>query len=823
MSSKPPPSAPAPPAGQSPWPTRLRMIGLPAVALFGIVYFGRTVHAHYRVEQWLFWRYAISWLCAIAWSVACLAAGHAVLKRLLGRTLPLWEHGALSFAVGVYVFYVAMQLAGLAGLYGPVLFVALPALLFAASARPFLRTARRVVRHVRHHRRRSAPPPLWTFPVAALGLLGLAMVYFSILTPGNVAFDSRWYHLGLAEHYAAAGAARRFDEGYVIGASPHLASFMYTWAFLLPAGKLFDRVELAAHIELVSFLWTLVGIPALVRLLVPRSAGQGSRRSLIGLTWVVRFLFPGVFLYDSSLSVGADHMAAIFAVPIYTVLLRCWRDLSPRLCVLLSMMLAGAFLTKYTAAITLLAFPVLAVLARAAWLLVARLRRGAEEGAPDRWAWCRGPLAAFFGGLAFTALHWGKNWIYYGDPLYPLFHRRLALRPWTADSSERWIWGYMEEQFWSPDYNWAGLTQSIKALWYFSFEPNDWVKFHGKVPVFGSLFTLLLLCVPLLRGTRRLWAMYGAAHLGLFCWYWVHHQDRYLQTLMPWMAAATACVIVLAWRAPTAARLPGPAIAALRAPLLGLLALQVIWGGDVYFIPGHAMIKSPIKVVADLLSSGYRKDFKSREDLYEPFTTAAKHLPRGSKVVVHENHPQLGLEAMTVNDFSINQGGISYGLLGTPRGVYDLLKGLGVTHLLWVTERTRGFETLAGDLLFYDFATNYGAKQKDLGSWMLVEMPAAPPPEDASDVVLAATCGKPAAGLHHMRDLNVPVFGPRKSSWPAPFKRPGAGGLAELAPEAAYLIVETNCREGLGDPVSLGFKLLTKRKGGLDLWARPRR
>ena len=135
------------------------------------------------------------------------------------------------------------------------------------------------------------------------------MLYFSILSPDPLLH--RWYPCPSRAFPPPPpppppGAGRR--EGYggwYVGTSPHLASFLYTWAFLQPASDLFDRIELAAHIEFVCFLFMLAAIPVLVRRLV-----RGTRARF---TWVARFLFPGIFLYDSSLVTGADHVAAIFA------------------------------------------------------------------------------------------------------------------------------------------------------------------------------------------------------------------------------------------------------------------------------------------------------------------------------------------------------------------------------------------------------------------------------------------------------------------------------------------------------------------------------
>src|SRR5690348_10464403 len=76
---------------------RVRAVALPIVIAAAIVVFGRILHGHYPIQQWLFWRYAEYWLLSAAWAGACVSSGHAALKRLLGRTLPLLEHAVVSF------------------------------------------------------------------------------------------------------------------------------------------------------------------------------------------------------------------------------------------------------------------------------------------------------------------------------------------------------------------------------------------------------------------------------------------------------------------------------------------------------------------------------------------------------------------------------------------------------------------------------------------------------------------------------------------------------------------------------------------------------
>jgi hypothetical protein len=424
---------------------RAARVGLAVVLLLAALGFARFYAKFYPIEEWLFWRYAIYWLACAFWSLGCVSTGYVIVRGLRGVSPPLLETLCLSFGAGLVVFYLAVNALGAVhGLHAPTFF-ALPLVMFAVGARPLWGLLRRYVRHVRYRasgrKARSALQSLiWIF-----GLLVLAMIYFKLLTPENAQFDARWKHLALAEQYAHLGFIPRFGEGWTVATNPHLASMLYTWAFLLPKARLFDQVELAAHMEFTCLLWTLATIPAAVRLLVPGVRANSS--------WVARLLFPGVLLYDSSLACGADHIAAFFALPIFICLLRALPDLQPGRCALLGLMMAGAAMPKLTAGIFLIPVPALVVAAVFVW-------RAIRE---RRVLW-KGPAAAAVVALGATGYFWLRNWIWYGDPLYPSLHEYLTLRPWTPDSANLFQWGYKEFQFWRPPQNWEGVKQALKAM-----------------------------------------------------------------------------------------------------------------------------------------------------------------------------------------------------------------------------------------------------------------------------------------------------------------------------------------------------------------------
>lgn len=724
------------------------------------------------IWDWLFWVFAQAWVLSLVFALACLSTGFVLVRRILGKRLRSGELLALSMPMGIFVFAMAMFVLGLFGLYGPVLFVALPAAMFAVGARPLWRFARRWIRHRLAFRRRAVPSP-WMYVAWGFGLVVLGMAYFLILSPANISFDSRWKHLAIAEHYATQGFVGPFLEGWTPGTAPHLPSFFFAWAFLVrPWADLFGQLALVAHMEFVLFLWTLVGIGPLVRRLVPRADPRW--------VWVVRFLFPGMLLYDSNLSVGTDHIAAIFTIPIFLMTMRAWNGLRPRDCLVLAVMLSGGLLTKYSSAFALFAFPVVVVTLRGLIYLFHTLRRSRPDLA--RTAWIAGPLTCLVAGLVLTSPHWLKNWIWYGSPVYPSGSDLFTLRPWNPDAADIFRYGYLG-QMWQPPATWAGLLSALKVQFTFSLIPHDWAEFHGKRPVFGSLFTLALLCMPFVRSTRWLWNLFACVHLGIFTWYWVHHQDRHLQTLMPLMAAGTAAIFILVWRAGRPARVA----------LLFAIALQVIWGGDVWFFPTHNMAKTPIVASAELLGSSWTKKRDQRLRTFTGIAKVREALPKGAKVLLHDIHPHTGIGAPSVSDHQGWQSGINYGRLEAPGAIYDRLREMGVTHLLWVHRNSRGWDSLAGDVAFWNFALGYGKNPKRYNEYVLAEMPDERPSDPAPSDILVLSCDETyRTGVYDLDQLTVLAFGKDAPEWPEP-KRPWDATQRVSYRQHAFVLLEEGC------------------------------
>jgi hypothetical protein len=784
----------------SPRGARLRAWGATLALLASAAFFLFWVQRFTGLRHWLSFRYAFYWALALCFFLAAVSLGHWLSSRLLPRALPLDERLVLSVATGVLGMGVSWFLLGIAGLLSGWTFCLLPIVCFALGARSLWELRTRYRRHAALFRRtRAARPPSWLrLGLGAFGVLAVGLLYAGILTPETVAYDARWYHLAAAEQYAVQGAIRPFADGWFVGAYPQLATWLYAWAFSLPSGKFFDHVELAAHLEFLAFACTLFGIPVLVR----RLLGGGG----YGLSWVVRFFFPGVFLYDSGLGVGADHIAAFWAVPIFLAFLRAYERLELRFCLLLCACLAGALLTKYSA-LGLVVFPGLALVWRAAQLGWRRRRTGA--------AWLGPPgsvVAMLLAGLILTAPHWLKNWVWYHDPIYPLAYRVFSPRPWTVDSADRFV-HFMPAE-WSAPRSLQGVRDTLLAMLDFSFVPHDWPVFHGDVPVFGSLFTLAIPCLLFLKPRWRVWALFACCHVAIGVWYWMFHQDRYLQTLLPWMAAGTAAVGIGAWRLGL-----GPRLA------LGLLvAAQLAWGGDTPFIPAHAMAGgTPFKPAIELLSSSYRADFKRRFKAYAPLDEVQSHVTPGGTVMLHEMHLHLGIGVPTVSDWIGWQGGVSYVRTAKPSEMYAVLRRMGVSDILW-SRTSRAYDSLGGDLAFYSFVTRQARRSSPIGGYLLSHLPDAAPSDEAfHDLALVFACDKTyASGVYRISELSVTVLAtPRAAADYPPPSTPLAAGdaLEDWLAKVDAVAIKPSC---FSLPVPLeraGFERAAER-GPLQLWVR---
>jgi hypothetical protein len=538
-------------------------------------------------------------------------------------------------------------------------------------------------------------------------------------------------------------------------------------------GELFDRVETAAHIEFAIFLATLVGIAATVRRVLRQRAP---------LSWAALFLFPGILCYDSGLVLGADHVAALWAAPIFLLCLRYLESTERGYALLLGAVLAGALDTKYTAAI-LLPLPLVIVLAR-----TVRSRARASSG------WTP-PLIVAAALVALTSPHWLKNALFYGDPLFPALRRWLPSHPWSAAAEAPYaIFFYLRR----PPFSIGSVVEMVKTLVTFSFVPHDFPQYHGEMPVFGSLFTLCTPMLVLFGRQRRLPWLFAGAYMGVAAWFWIHEFDRYLQVLVPWMASATAVTLVLAWREGGIAR-----------TALGLLVgIQVVWGAAVPFMPTHRGAGSSIfKVVVDLLGAPLGESDR-RTVSYGEWETIGHALPHDAKVLVHEEEIHLGLSTPSVLDYPGDQGKLYWGERGTssPLQVWNVMRSHGISHVVWANALDHASDTVAGGLVFFDFVTHHTKRIGTYGGFVLAELRDTPPSDTPPGEVAYYPCDPDPRFAPGLYPLEALASDDGRVTLPDPH-----ASMDDAFERARFLVFDARCHGQLPAEVRARFELLAAR------------
>jgi hypothetical protein len=764
---------------------RIRTGSLFALLALGLAVFVWASNVYYPLQEWLFFVLLRHWLYALFFTAACLSTGLRVAKLLLPTPPVLGERLTLGFALGVLAFALGVFLGGLLGVYGRAFFFLLPGLMIALGARSGWRELRQASRHLRRFGARLIlPRGLVEAGAALLLVLGLIGVYLLVMTPLNVGGDSYWYHLPIAEYYVTHGAIRRFTEGWYVGAYPQLASLLYTWAYQSP-GTLYHHVALSSHLEWMLFLATLAGVSTLARRLL-----GGTR---VPYAAAVVFLFPGLFLYDSSLITGADHVHAFWAPALGLALIRLGRRFEPRAAVLAGLLTAGPVLTKYQG---VLLFAPVALFVLLLWVRTRRARPALL------WALTL---------LVVTSTHWLKNWIFYGDPLYPLLHAYLPSRPFHPGADVLLAHEYWNGQFILKGTFWQNVLDTILVLPTFSFIPHDW-GFHGHRAVFGSLFTLLIPVLLFMRGRRRLWLMIAGIHIGMVVWFVTSHQDRFLQALLPWMAACTAAMLVLAWQRERFVRL-GVTL---------LVLFQLLTGADVYFIRTHNMIgDSPLKELINFVAAGQKGSYDERWRLHGgSLQSVGVGVPEDAVVLVHERHDRLGLMRKSVSDTKGWQGAIDYLLLDTPNAAVEAWHRLGITHAMWWSDRGgMSPEDLAREASFVRAIDQWGDGPHEIEerrvSALTVKSRKPALAGQPTTIAWLGCGGDPPLGLY-----TPPALCKREPVYKLNEARVHDAALEELI-TANAVVIRPSCEhlEGVEEEMAKQFKKMIKA-GDVSLWIR---
>lgn len=717
------------------------------VCLVGVVIYARVVGERYPLANWVAWDLLQIWGWTLALTTGYLSLGALVFTRVFearsnetrSAEVDRSPFRALLFsaALGLIAWCWAMYLAGAVGLFRGWFMVALVVASLVVGGKALWRVLQRCLAHW------QAAPPAGVLGWLAVGwgCFCTVLMYLQCMTPDALNFDGGWYHLPLAQDYAREGRIAPSYSEYN-RCFPHLASFVHTFGFSVPGLRPELRWMMALTVEFTIVLWKIFGALTAAQWLIGKPGPRG--------LWAAFFLFPSVFIYDQNIGGSADHFMGFFAAPVFLALVAAADRFETRATVLLGVLLGGALLTKYQAVYVI---GVSGAILGLRWCYFAfrLLRKSGPAEASPAVDWRSLMLAAVYvvvPTLVVSSPHFIKNIIFYHNPVYPFNQGLFASTPTHEKSKFFMDYAYANYPYLPKGEGLEKIWNAVKLFFTFSFVPH--YSFTKQYPSMGSLFTLLLPTILLVRGKGRLAIGVFASFVGIMCWALTYVGDRYLQAIIALPIAVTAAMLVRVWELGKIARI-GLAI---------LVGFQVIWGSDAMFYSGQARLKSAVA----LITSGYDGHRTDGERYPQRRTqrqiTAAT--PADAVLMVRNYRTLLGIDRKTFSDVPAWQSLFFYDRAKGARSLYEMYKGAGVTHLLYPpNQRPQG--TLQASILFDDLVYNHCKTRKRFGGLELVTMPEKAPPADPKEYrVLNLAKDGYALGWYNVEQLNEYDRVPRK-------------------------------------------------------------
>jgi hypothetical protein len=146
--------------------------------------------------------------------------------------------------------------------------------------------------------------------------------------------------------------------------------------------------------------------------------------------------------------------------------------------------------------------------------------------------------------------------------------------------------------------------------------------------------------------------------------------------------------------------------------------------------------------------------------------------------------------------------------------LWDLYRELGVTHVVWAERTSKGWDSIAGDLVFFDFALNRTIAQQRVSNHRIGRMKDERPTETKYGSVAFLGCGNTyATGLYELSQMTTPVFGPDRERFPQPLSPAAVEDIDPLLEQASFVVLDPDCPDDLAAKVSQsGFVLGASRK-----------
>lgn len=148
-----------------------------------------------------------------------------------------------------------------------------------------------------------------------------------------------------------------------------------------------------------------------------------------------------------------------------------------------------------------------------------------------------------------------------------------------------------------------------------------------------------------------------------------------------------------------------------------------------------------------------------------------------------------------------------------------MYRDLDITHIVWAKRKAIGFDSMGGDLRFFEFV-NTVQDPKTAGSFYYGPMPDEAPEFESSNVVLYAGCrGTFEPGFFHVGQMNVRDQQPKKIQGIKPIPDDD-DELQEAMREVDFVVYEPKCGHKIRHLLTEFTQAATRK--GEQLWVRKR-
>lgn len=744
-----------------------------------------AAYASYQATQEAAWHTSYLWDVLRVWGwelllvLAWCGLGHWLRKPLLKSvSMTFGERVMWTVALGVVGWVLWILVLGSLGGFHPVWIVASACLFACGLAAPLARVVLVALKK---------PPSvagirftLIDIVCLAVALVGIAMVYLPLLSANSVSTDAAWFHLSSAEDYARAGRLIPLPGDYA-KCIPQLSSLLHVFAFVVPGLPESQRWVLSLHTEFVLFLFTLHAVNV--------SVGYVWRRP-VRWSFVIYLLFPSLYIYDSNLGGGADHIIAFFVAPQLIAALRALEERSHRLVFLSGVCGGAALMTKLQA--------VYVIVPLGLWFLI-NFVGGSVKRRKITWS----PITL---GLVYTAAALGtfsphclKNWIFYDNPFYPFLMDVIPSNPSFAEASQLFREHY-------PPYEREMTWETIKTSLELSItHPFTLLSIHGAHrPYVGMWFVLLTPAALFVRSWRNA-AFIFCAWGAVFYWAYAFPAVRNMHTFFPLLVTVAAVGALRVWASGAVARLS----------LLVMCFVQFSTSFDHIVEVNQGKWNDVFRLITFKERSskvarfdGYRRDYRELR----------KIVPEDGKVLLHTFYSQLGIMREVVLDWPGFQGYIDYRPAQTPKDIYQILHERDITHIVEVPRWPA--HSRQEDVLFLAFLHNYAERIQQVGEFVVWKMPEQRPPHEESYQVLIWDIPRFTNGLYSIQQLDQLDDGPPLPRSPHQPFQDGKHAIRLLA-EASAAVISNSVKLSTQEQHALQHLRKVRSYAGYQVYVRP--